>query len=522
MTDTPFNKKSRITHHAPLITNLSSLGTRHLLLVIIFLAFFLRLNSLAFQSLWRDEVDAICFAQAPLLPSLPETQLAYTPTCQPGIQSVFGAFLSGGWNGPLYFLVLRGWLGLAGSSEFALRFLSLAFGVISVALIFVLGKRLFNRSIGLIAAILFAFSAYQIWYSQEAKMYTLITMLSLAAIYFLRRGIEDGQRRFWIGVIVCTSLAMYAHILAVLLIPVEVALFMVWWRTSRTKLRAGLITLAALTLPYIPLALWQIPLIFKPAETGFGHYTFGQMLEVLGNAYALGILSPFVDWQIQFAIGFSAALAACGLLETKFSISHRLGLLLWAAMPFGAIFLVSINRPIFTDRYLIWIEAAYTVLIAIGVYYLWLWRKPIGLAALIGLCAISFLSLNAQATTPFKPDFRSAAQMIGATIKPDDAIVFQIPHVRYNFDYYFRQPQRSIDGPYTNFTGSANGYQDSDEVVLNNLATQFQGIHSLWLVLSEEDMWDQRHLLRRYLDTHGTLIEQKMFVYVEVRHYQLK
>jgi hypothetical protein len=536
MTDIPFNKKSRTTHHASrtfhpssliphplsLATRHSSLLLRYSLLITIFLAFIFRIHSLTFQSLWRDEVDAICFAQAPLLPALPETQLAYTPSCAPGIQSVFGAFLSGGWNGPLYFLMLRGWLGLSGSSEFALRFLSLAFGVISIALIFVLGKRLFNRAIGLIAAILLAFSAYQVWYSQEAKMYTLITMLSLAAIYFLRRGIEDGQRKFWIGVIVCTSLAMYAHILAALLIPVEVVLFLVWWRSSKTHLRAGLITFALLTVPYIPLALWQIPLIFQPAETGFGHYTFGQMLEVLGNAYTLGILSPFVDWQIQVAIGFSAALAVLGLLEAKFSISHRLGLLLWAAIPFSAIFLVSINRPIFTDRYLIWIEAAYTLLIAIGIYALWKWRKPIGLVALIGLCAISFLSLNAQATTPFKPDFRSAAHAIETAIMPVDAIVFQIPHVRYNFDYYFRLPHQSIDGPYTNFTGNANGYRDSEEMVFENLAAQFQNVKSVWLVLSEEDMWDQRHLLRRYLDTHGTLTYQATYAYVEVRWYELK
>src|SRR5512135_58689 len=196
MTDTTLNDTPRTTLHS------SRLG--HYLLITILLAFILRSGSLTYQSLWRDEVDAIRFALAPL-PDLIKT------------------FTQPGFNGPLYFLMLRGWIDLAGQSEFAVRFPSLFFGVISIVLIFVLGKRLFNRSIGLIAAILFTFSAYQVWYSQEAKMYTLISALALAAIYFLRRGIEEGHAKFWIGVVVTTSLAMYAHILAALLIPVEVA-----------------------------------------------------------------------------------------------------------------------------------------------------------------------------------------------------------------------------------------------------------------------------------------------------------
>ncbi len=214
------------------------LATRLTPYALIFLAFLIRLNGLDFQSLWRDEVDAICFAQAPLLKTLPQTALSFTPTCPPNIPDLVSSFTQSGFNGPLYFLILRGWIGLTGTSEFALRFFSLLCGVISVALIITLGTRLFNRAIGLIAGVLLALSAYQVWYSQEAKMYTLITLLALAAIYFLRRGVEDGRLRFWIGVVVCTTVAMAAHILAALLIPVEVVLFLLWW-SAQPQASAG-------------------------------------------------------------------------------------------------------------------------------------------------------------------------------------------------------------------------------------------------------------------------------------------
>lgn len=502
MADTTTHIESSPTQHARRFTRYSLLVTRYALLIIILVAFFLRVSSITFQSLWRDEVDAIRFAMAPL------SDLLKTLT-QPG------------YNGPLYFLMLRGWIGVAGQSEFALRFPSLIFGVISVALIFILGRRLFNRSIGLIAAILFTFSAYQVWYSQEAKMYTLITALALAAIYFLRRGIEEGQTRYWISMVVATSLAMYAHILAALLIPVEAALFILWWRISRKQIRAGLIAFALLTVPYIPLAGWELPLVFQPAETGFAHYTFVGMLNTLGSAYTVSILTPLIDWSISLVVGVSAMLAIWGVLESKFAITHRLALLLWLALPFLAIFVVSINRPLFTDRYLIWIEAAYYLLISIGLYALWCRWKPIGFAGLIGLVFVSTLSINAQATTPFKSDFRSAAQAIEREIKPTDAIIFQIPYVHYVFDYYFHQPYRPIDGPYTNYPGDNNGYRDSEDTVFQSLTTQFQNQHSVWLVLSEEEMWDRRHLLRQWLNSHGTVTYHAIFAQVEITCYQL-
>ena len=192
------SRASRILH----------LAARFAPFVLIFLAFLIRLNGLTFQSLWRDEVDAICFAQAPLLSSLPQTALSFTPTCPPNIPELLAAFTQPGFNGPLYFLILRGWMSVFGYSEFALRFFSLICGVLSVALISTLGTRLFKRAVGLIAGVLLAFSAYQVWYSQEAKMYTLITLLALASIYFLRRAVEEGRVRFWIGVVVCTSIAI--------------------------------------------------------------------------------------------------------------------------------------------------------------------------------------------------------------------------------------------------------------------------------------------------------------------------
>jgi len=488
--------------------------------VMLLFAFALHLQSLIFQSLWRDEVDAVRFALAPL-------------------PDVIKTFSQPGFNGPLYFLMLRGWIGLAGQSEFAIRFPSLVFGVMGIALIYAIGTRLFSRPIGWVAAILLAFSGYHAWYSQEAKMYTLITTLALAALYCLRRGLEDGRARFWIGLVVCTSLAMYAHILAALLIPTELLLCILWWPTAEEaryrRLKPALISFGLLIVPYLPLAAWQLPLVFKPGATGFANYTLGEMLNVLNGAYTRGILNSLDTMWNAIIAGVAAALAIFGWLmrlTNRKRFASALTLLIWLAVPTLSIWFVSLNRPLFTDRYLIWIMPAYYLSIAIGLAEIWPARKTrpiaryarrfIAALALAVLIGASVLSLNAQATTSFKSDFRSAAAVITAAKQPDDVLIFQIPYIQTTFDYYYKQPYTSMAGPYTNYPGSNDGYQDTEATVFAQLDKTFAGKSSVWLIASEVAMWDQRNLLQRWLDAHGTPTQQHVFTQVMVTHYQLR
>jgi 4-amino-4-deoxy-L-arabinose transferase-like glycosyltransferase len=514
----------------PSATLVTQRALRILPYALIFIAFLVRLQGLTFQSLWRDEVDAICFAQAPLRAQWPDTARSFTPTCPPDIPDLMAAFTQPGFNGPLYFLLLRGWIGLAGYSEFALRFLSLACGVMSVALIITLGTRLFNRVVGLIAGALLTFSAYQVWYSQEAKMYTLITLLALAAIYFLRRGVEEGRARFWIGAVVCTTVAMAAHILAALLIPVEVILFLTWWTHSRKHLVAGGVMLLCVTVPYLPLGLERLQWVFQPAATGFASYSLPEMLNVLGGAYTRGILNS-VDGQLLLIVtGLAAALAVFGLLSLDVAARSdprrdrallRAGLLAWLLLPALTIWLISINRPLFTDRYLIWIQSAFYLLIAVGIVAVWQWLRPLAVLVLIVLIVTNSIGILTQATNSFKSDFRSAAQAIGRDFQPADAIMFQIPYVQYNFDYYFRQPYPALSGLYTNQPGPNNGYLDGDEAVLAQVQQLLANQSTVWLVWSEAPMWDQRDLVRRWLNEHGRVTFQAEYPQMQVTRYEL-
>ncbi|MFN2110520.1 MAG: glycosyltransferase family 39 protein, partial [Anaerolineae bacterium] len=136
-------------------------------------AFLVRVISLDTQGLWRDEVDQWRFA----LQSWGE---------------MLRNFTRAGWNGPLYSPLMRIWIALTGDSVFAMRYFSLLWGVVGVALLYVLVKRLvddakFGEGAAQWSALLLALSPYMVWYAQEIKMYTWVPMLVLLALYALDR-----------------------------------------------------------------------------------------------------------------------------------------------------------------------------------------------------------------------------------------------------------------------------------------------------------------------------------------------
>jgi uncharacterized membrane protein len=146
---------------------------------VLLLAFALRAYHLGYQSLWRDEVDAIDFATR-------------------NLSTVLSNFVKVGENGPLYFLLLRLWIGLTGTSELAVRYFSLFFGVLAAALLYALGRLLGGRRAAGFALLLGAASPYWVWYAQEAKMYALLTCTTVLSMLVYLQALRRGSARYWI------------------------------------------------------------------------------------------------------------------------------------------------------------------------------------------------------------------------------------------------------------------------------------------------------------------------------------
>ncbi|MEE8390757.1 MAG: glycosyltransferase family 39 protein [Anaerolineae bacterium] len=518
------------------------------IVLLMLVAFTVRVVSINAQSLWRDEVDALCYAyEFPYLVTqtlAPGTvgdlgtpyacpSLAVTParsldeSALLRLARTFGGMIRE--NGPLYFFLLRGWIAVAGTSEYAMRFFSLVFGVLAVPLIYVLGRHLFDRQTGLFAALLVTVSPYLTWYSQEVKMYALVLALALLAIYGLRRAVEGGDWRWWAVQIVATSLAFYSHILAALLIPVQIMLYFAWWPQARKQWVGALISLSCLTLPYLPLALWQAPQVFRARETGFFPYTLSEMVKILLNGWSLGMLSRGWPWGTVL----TGALAVWGLVGTLFLSPtvreglgwgrNRFALICWLVLPLLAVRFISLWQPLFTDRYLIWTSPAFYLLTALGLASIGrfgYWGRWAIVFLLSVILVLSGINLRGQAIEAIKSDFRAAAAYVADRYVPEELIVFQIPHGVYTFDYYFPADEYPwAEGLYTNHRLPDGSYVMSEQNAAPQMQEMTAAYDVVWLVATETTMWDERGLVRAWLDANRERVDEAYFMGVDVYRY---
>jgi hypothetical protein len=332
----------------PLMTTRRALT---LLTALTLLAFGLRALSLDAQSMWRDEIDTLCFALdfwERLEGAMGHDERGQDPPwssperlrCQPtpgvsrvdnaqGLRSTLRALLTlPGWNGPLYTVAMRPWIGLSGESPFALRYSSLLFGLLAVPLTYVVGRRLLGTAVGLVGATLVALSPHLVWYSQEAKMYAAILALGLLAIYGLRRALDQNQTsevfrdfgslKWWGATVGATTLALYCHVLAALLIPLQMALGLIWWPRTRRHWRGALVALGLLTLPYLPLVVWQVRTWLLPAGKAT-LFTVGRLDLMLDAAFG-GWAGSFVGepWA-TLVLGGLTVLALFGVVGSGLS-----------------------------------------------------------------------------------------------------------------------------------------------------------------------------------------------------------
>ena len=316
------------------------------------LAFGLRIYRIQYQSLWRDEVDAVIFATRDL-------------------RAILNTFTSVGENGPLYFLGLHGWIRLAGQSEFSVRFPSACFGTLAVLATYQLGRELVGYRVGLIGALPMAFSPYHIWYGQEAKMYALISFLAPLSLLILLRLLRGGRRWLWLVWAGLMVAFLYIHLFATMMALVSACWIPLVLRRRPRLTLPLIVAVLLLTGAVLPVGRWLLPAVLTPVNTGYYPYNLLQMVSILLRGFSMGIRPA----SGLLPVGLYALLLIAGVVPLARQRTAPdwppargvLLLVLYLCIPLLAIWLVSLRRPTFTDRYLIVSLPAFFLLIATGI-----------------------------------------------------------------------------------------------------------------------------------------------------------
>jgi uncharacterized membrane protein len=278
---------------------------KYLLIGIILLGLGLRLTNLN-QSFWLDEASQAQMSSLSLSQIWSARQADFHP--------------------PLFYFLTHFWLQL-GRSESWLRLLPVFFGVVSIAFIY-----MFNKKIGLTAALFLAINPYHIYYSQEFRSYSLLAMLGLLSVLLMQR-----KKYIWMAVV--NALLLYTHYSSIFLIFTQ-------------------FIINPISIFYFPLSLilylpW-IPQFFEQLQSGVDIDTFlpgwRNILSLTPVKAIPEILFKFMAGRINlfprwlYAIYIIFVLSSLGLSVLVNQIQRRL-LWLWLGLPILASLLVSLWLP---------------------------------------------------------------------------------------------------------------------------------------------------------------------------------
>jgi mannosyltransferase len=368
-----------------------------LLAALVLLAVLLRFYRLGHQGFWFDEGNTAA-------------DVRYTPGEMLTLLKHYES------TPPLYYSVAWVWSRIFGDTEVGLRSLSALFGVLAVPVGYAAARKLMSRRAGLIAAALIACNPYLIWYSQEARAYSLVVLLagaSLLALAYARARPSPGAMAAWT---VACALALATEYYAVLLVLPEA----LWLLHLHRRRRSVWIAMGAL-------ALWSAPLLwFAVSQNATGHASWiapiplGPRVGQIFPQFLVGYGAPALT--VLERVSEAAAVIALVLLFSRSQPRERSGGLLAGGLAVAGLVLVlllvagGIDDLITRNVIVLWMPAALAVAGGLAAVR----ARRVGLVLTATLCAIG---VTAAAGVAFdrslqRPDWRRLARLLGPAPGP--------------------------------------------------------------------------------------------------------
>jgi len=368
----------------------------------------LRFYRLGHQGFWFDEGNTallVHFSPGRMLGLIPQTES--TP--------------------PLYYCLAWVWARIFGYGEVGLRSLSALAGVALIPVVYGAGAKLVSRRAAVIVAALAACSPLLIWYSQEARSYELLALLTSVSLLAFACARASPTPRVLGGWVIASALALATHYYAALVVVPEALWLLYVHRRSRpVQVAFGVVAVCGLGL--IPLAIGQQS---SGRANWIGHVPFGPRLGQVVPQFAAGFAGP--AHSVLEPLAIVIVILALVLLVTRSEPEPRRGALLAGGIALTgllislALVLVGFDDLLTRNLLAIWAPAAVLVAGGLGV------PRPrlLGLIATIVLCAIGVTAALGVAfdRNLERPDWRVVAGALG-TRAPAGGRVILLQHYR--------------------------------------------------------------------------------------------
>jgi hypothetical protein len=494
---------------------------------------------------------------------------------------------------PHYYLLLHYWMAFNGEAAYGVRLLSALFGAATIPIMYLIGQRLSGALVGLAAAAFLAFSPFNIYFAQEARMYTFLAFNAAVAIYALARLLTDpraanpigsqfrtwlhdwrtvdpvepdsagefsyqdpnrhpSQWRAWVRrhrwssmQTIETDLAWIVFVVfsAGTLLTHNTAVFFI---AATNSFVLGLLLYQRLRRAWPPPAL-QAPALANWVKAQIGIFllwspwiaifvqqasrvnqefwippptvdSIAQMLRALLNTGVQG--QPF---QVTMTWIMGAVLLL-SLIYYRKKLAIFLFLVTLFAVPFLGELIVSLQRPIFLGRTLIWITIPLLLLLAAGIAQL---RYRLLMIVALGVFTTNYMFSAGDYYRFFqKEDWATAAGYVANFAEKDDLVLFNSNFVEIPFNYYF-EPYAELYNIQVTKQGVPLDLFDSGVLEpkmtvgdIPPLLALVSGHERVWLVYSHDGYTDPAGLIPQALAAQMQRTRTREFYGGEVQLYE--
>jgi 4-amino-4-deoxy-L-arabinose transferase-like glycosyltransferase len=334
-------------------------------------------------------------------------------------------------NPPLHFYLLHFWIKWFGVSAEATRSLSLIFSVLTLQILFQIGRKILHEHLGILLMILFTCSNYHHSFGLEARGYALFTFL-FAVLILLLVSIQQKVNIIQSGLlgIVCAAL-FYTHYIAIVVIPWVILLYFIisivqnskksWWSFA-----ISVLIFTLLLLPYFPIFMERLNHV-QEAGTWVDRPHWSALYGLL-NKFLNGPLTLILFMVILVGLIFSKR-----LIYKSFPLNKRLTpiamVFLLAVGIYMSTFFISLigNTSVFLDRYLFFLSLG--MYIVLGYATIKLINKNLKIIVLPIL--IFILGFN-----PFRTHNRESDVLVAYAKSFNGSYVITPPHYDLTFIYH--------------------------------------------------------------------------------------
>ncbi|RLC76803.1 MAG: hypothetical protein DRI61_12645, partial [Chloroflexi bacterium] len=487
------------------------------------IGFTLRMWGLASQPIWWDEARNIVVASRPLTAIATSGEL----DIHPPLYFYFLHFWMrlGGWDSPYGVISVDLASGTVrdGAFAFFLRFLSLVFGVLALAIFYRLGRELGGEATGLMAAALSSLAPFWVLEAQQTRMYTLMLACLLGAGLCLWRGIKQSRANWFVGYGLLAALSLLAHYSAIWVLA-GWGIFLVWWVVWPTlSLRRLLLVTAAhgvsaiAFLPQLPIAWRQVsgysnPNLAIPSIPAYlGHLA---QAWTTGEAWQSPVVIPLL------MLGGALCLTGIAMRWRCSTLDKPLFLLSWLIPPLVFYYLSFFRRGgAFEPRYIACVSPALYLTIGESCNAWFRMQRRIGVFLGLSACVALLVGLTMEFLHPsfVREDSRALVSYLAVSSTPQDFIIIDAP---FPFNLYW---PGFAEQPGASSTEAAPArYLFADiHTVSETLTKWLRGRRHVFLVHWFKSDADPRGVIRWLLDRHGEFMGKVDFTGYTVYRYRL-